>query len=188
MEIDPRVSCGRLILRPLEIHDAEAVYRYRSNASVNRFQGWIPSSINDVKEFITHRISPEINVPETWFQMAIVDQKSEEFIGDIGIHFLKSNPEIVELGITIDLHHQRKGFAREALSALFPVLFIRLGKKQVLAEIDWQNIGSIGLFNCLGFISVEPSLKALVIREDYPDDLVLGLSREDWELRRSLTY
>jgi RimJ/RimL family protein N-acetyltransferase len=186
MSIVTRISHGRLVIRPLEIRDADDLYLYRSNASINCFQGWIPTCIEEVNDFILYRISPEINVPDTWFQFAIVLEKSGELIGDMGLHFLDSHTEAVEVGITIAEEYQRKGYATEALSAIFPILFYTLDKKLVLAEIDAQNVNSIRLFKGLGFLPVVSELRRLVLREEFPDDLVFSLSKSDWQSQISL--
>ena len=41
----------RLLLRPMCIGDAEAVFAYRSDAVTNRYQGWIPRTLGDMHDF-----------------------------------------------------------------------------------------------------------------------------------------
>ena len=55
---------GRLHLRPIGIDDTDAVFKYRSDSVTNKYQGWIPKTIDEVKEFIG-KVSPAINIPGT---------------------------------------------------------------------------------------------------------------------------
>jgi len=180
MSIVTRISHGRLVIRPLEIRDADDLYLYRSNASINCFQGWIPTCIEEVNDFILYRISPEINVPDTWFQLVILTKDTGKLIGDIGIHFLKSEPAQVELGVTLALDFQGQGFATEALSGIISYLFGELNKQRILASIDPNNESSIKLFERLGFRKLEFSVDSDVALPEWPDDLVFAIERDQW--------
>jgi len=179
MSIGLVLSSGRLILRPLQIEDALEIYMYRSNANANQFQGWIPSDLSDVKDFILTRISPEINIPDTWFQMAMVERESNKIIGDIGIHFLKSDNSAVELGITLNQDFHGNGFASEALTAIITHLFSKLNKQHVFATIDPNNGSSIRLFERLGFRR-QGLIEIDMVRSEWPDDLVFGIDHNNW--------
>lgn len=174
------IESKRLLLRPIRPGDSEALFKYRSNAAVNQYQGWIPKSIQDARDFISHQISPEINLPGTWFQWAIINKETDELIGDLGCHFLKSNAFQVELGCTLDIDFQGKGFAAEALSSLIDYLFRNLNKQQLFASIDPQNIKSIRLFERLGFRKQDQSTENMVAGTEYPDDLCLSIRRAEW--------
>ncbi len=81
------IDSKRTILRPISAGDEEAVYSYRSDAKTNRYQGWIPKKIDEVKEFIA-RNPTEFNKTDTWFQLVIINRESNCLIGDIGVHFV----------------------------------------------------------------------------------------------------
>ncbi len=38
----------RLILRPVVEQNTKAIFNYRSDSTINKYQGWIPESIKDV--------------------------------------------------------------------------------------------------------------------------------------------
>jgi RimJ/RimL family protein N-acetyltransferase len=180
MAIDLLIESARLFLRPITILDAEAIFRYRSNALANRYQGWIPQTISDVHEFINQKISVQINIPDTWFQWGIVTKDNNILIGDVGIHFMKSESSQVELGVTLDLKFQGQGFATEALTEIISYLFGKLNKHIILASIDPNNEASIKLFKRLGFRRQDLSVESDVVRPEWPDDLVFAIERKEW--------
>jgi hypothetical protein len=45
------IETERLYMRPVTVEDAEAIYNYRSDPIVNRYQGFIPSTVLEVQDF-----------------------------------------------------------------------------------------------------------------------------------------
>lgn len=167
----------RLLLRPVEPTDSEAVFNYRSDAEINKYQGWIPKSEEDVQNFINHRVCPQIDMAGTWFQLVIIQKDASSVIGDIGIHFDAEDHSLAELGITLDWRHQGKGYAREALTVIIDYLFQKLHKQKLVASIDPRNASSIRLFERLGFEKEALYEKSLFLNGEWVDDLVMGLQR-----------
>lgn len=58
----------RLVLRDITIEDQQDIFDYRSDAEANRFQGWIPETLEEVENFIL-RNTKEFNQPESWYQL-----------------------------------------------------------------------------------------------------------------------
>jgi len=171
-------STERLILRPISVLDVEAVFDYRSNAEINRYQGWIPKVLNDVDSFIRNLVSPEFGVPETWFQLVLIRKDNNELIGDFGIHFHAEDNSQVELGITLSSQHQQKGFATEVLQAVISFLFSDCEKQRITASIDPRNTASIRLFERLGFCMKTHIRHSAFINNEWVDDLISELQKE----------
>lgn len=169
----------RLILRPVRIEDSKSIYRYRSNSLVNQYQGWIPKTIDDVHDFIKTKVSSEIDIPNTWFQLVIIKTGNNELIGDIGIHFLGSDNFQVEVGCTLDQNYHGKGYATEALKAIMNFLFNSLNKHRIIASIDPRNTRSIELFERLGFRIEAHFKKSILINNEWVDDLIYAILKEE---------
>jgi RimJ/RimL family protein N-acetyltransferase len=157
----------RLWLKPLMISHAEALFAYRSDEETNRFQGWIPDSLEEVQAFIKKQ-PKTFNLPDTWFQMGVFLQSENRLIGDLGIHFV--GQEKLELGITIAKAYHRQGFAREAFGAIIDYAFTEVGKKSIHASIDPENIASRQLLLSLGFQKTGFAAKSLFLRGEWRDD------------------
>lgn len=169
----------RLFLRPISLSDVEAVFAYRSNAEVNRYQGWIPEVLTDVDSFIRNRVSPEFGVPDTWFQFVIILKENSELIGDLGVHFHAEDNSQVELGITLSARHQQKGFASEAVQSVIRFLFSDCAKEKITASIDPRNMASIRLFERLGFCLEAHIRNSGFINNEWVDDLIYELAKEN---------
>jgi len=177
---DLLIQSERLIMRPIKAEDAEAMFGYRSNATINQFQGWIPETIADVREFIQDKICTVIDQPDSWFQLAIIRKDNGELIGDIGIHFLESESLQVEIGFTLDCNQHGNGFATEALTEILNFLFRKLNKHRVIASIDPRNEKSIRVVEWIGMLKEAHFRKSLWIKNEWVDDLVYAILKEDW--------
>lgn len=170
----------RLHIRPIDINDKEALFSYRSDPKTNQYLNLIPQSVDDIAEFIDKSAS-EINVPETWFQLAIIEQDSSQLIGDIGIHFLENKQ--VEIGYTLDKHFRGKGYATEALSSVIDYLFNALDKHRITASIDPTNLKSIQLVERLGFRKEAHFVESLFFHGRWVDDAIYALLASEWKTK-----
>ena len=180
MTNNPELYTERLLLRSIRVDDAEAIFKYRSDSTINNYQGWIPNSIEDVYDFIRNRVAPTIDLVGTWHQLVIIKKETNELIGDIGIHFLDSDKKQVEIGCTLDKDHQGKGYATEALKELMNYLFHELHKHRIITSIDPKNIKSIGLVERLGFRKEAHFKESILIREEWVDDIVYTVLDDEW--------
>ena len=170
----------RLYLRPLALSDAKELFAYRSDAETNKYQGWIPKTLDDAEAFIS-KTSKQINVPDTWFQYAIIEKHSQKLIGDIGLHFLGPENKQLELGCTLNKNYQNQGYATEALARIIAYAFIDLNKHRIMASIDPANSPSIHLVERLGFRKEAHFVESLYIKGRWVDDLIYALLYNDWE-------
>ncbi|MCP4181531.1 MAG: GNAT family N-acetyltransferase [bacterium] len=168
----------RLLLRPAEAHDAKAIFKYRSDSETNKYQGWIPKTIEDVHNFLK-KISPEIDIAETWFQFVIIEIETSEIIGDLGLHFL--DDEQAEIGCTLRKEKHRKGYATEALKSAIDFLFNKLNKHRIIGSLDPQNTKSIGLLERLGFRKEAHFKESLLINGEWVDDIVYAVLKKEWK-------
>ena len=178
------IETERTILRPIESKDNEQVFGYRSDSETNKYQGWIPNSLDEVNEFISKNPN-EINKPETWFQLVIIEKATNKLIGDIGIHFIDSNNFQSEIGCTLSKKHQQKGFATETMSATINYLFNKLNKHRIVASIDPKNIDSIKLVERLGFRKEGHFKESLLIDGDWVDDIVYAILKREWKVKNT---
>ncbi len=171
------IQTERTILRPINLKDNKEIFSYRSDAETNKFQGWIPKTLQDVNEFISKNPA-EFNKPETWFQLVIVEKGNNTIIGDIGIHFIDNHQ--CEIGCTLRKSSHGKGFATETLKAVIDFLFKVYKKHRIVGSIDLQNTSSIKLLEQLGFRKEAHFHKSLLVNGKWVDDIRYGILRIEW--------
>ncbi len=171
----------RINIRPVSINDKESIFVYRSDPETHKYLSLIPKTVDDVDDFIK-KSSSVFNVQGTWFQFVIIEQLSNQVIGDIGIHFLDTDPENkqVEIGYTLNKKYHGKGYATEALTVVINYLINYLNKHRITASIDPTNIPSIKLIERLGFRKEAHFIESLFFHGMWVDDVVYAILAKEW--------
>ena len=170
----------RLVLRALRAADAEAMYAYRSDPEIIRYQGWDPETLADVREFIADNAHYDAYAPGSWRQFAITLRATGQLLGDCGVHVPQDKPEQAEFGITLATAFQRRGYASEALRALLRLVFDTLGKHRAFASVDPRNAASIALFERAGFRKEAHHVESLWLMGEWVDDVIFAMLAREW--------
>lgn len=175
----------RLTLRPITPTDADDILAYRSDTITNKYQGWIPETIEEVIDFINNKVSSTINIADSWFQFVIISSTDNLVIGDIGVHFIDEEGFQAEVGCTLRQDQQGKGYATESLGAVIDYLFQSLHKHRIVASIDPRNVSSIKMVERLHFRKEAHFKKSLLIKGEWVDDIVYAILGEEWVNKKS---
>jgi hypothetical protein len=57
--------------------------------------------LDDVYNFINHKVSKTIDQIDFWYQLVIVNKENKKVIGDIEIHFLDEDKKQIEFACTL---------------------------------------------------------------------------------------
>ncbi len=174
------LETNRLIIRPISHQDKNEIFKYRCDKETNRYQGWIPETIDDVATFIG-KTAKKINENETWFQLVIIEKETQKIIGDIGLHFFDHENKQVEIGFTLHKDFQNRGYATESVKRVVDYLFNDLHKHRIIASIDPENKNSIRLVERIGFKKEAHFVESLFINGKWVDDLIYALLEKDWK-------
>lgn len=146
----PVFNTTRLILRPLTIEDAEALFDLRGNPANFKYSDFTPyQSVERAKTFI-ERIQDDyqLNLVHFW---AIADQKTNHLIGTICLWDYNPNAKSAEVGYEVITSYQLQGIASEALAEVIHFAFESCQLKQIIAVTHIKNQGSVALLNKFGF-------------------------------------
>lgn len=156
----PILRAARLVLRMLRADDAPALFRLRSDARVMKHIGRpIATRMDEVEQLIERiLIDQRENNGITW---AITTRENDTMLGTIGYYRLKKEHFRGEVGYALHSDHWRKGIMREALEAVVPCGFERLGFHSIEAITDPRNEASNALLLRCGFV------REGLFKEDY---------------------
>ncbi len=143
-----QIVTARLRIDALQPEDAAALFAYRADPAVARYQGWKPAAVDEAARFIEAQRQAVPDTLGNWWQRAIRLRDSGELIGDLGLHFVDA--DTVELGISLAPAHQRQGYAHEAVEVMLDFVFGGLHKRRVVALVDPRNLACIRLLEGLG--------------------------------------
>jgi len=173
------IKTDRLIIRLAMSGDEEGIYSYRSDIVENKYQGWQPASVEEVRDYILN-MPATFDVADVCFQFVIILKETNRLIGDMGIVFTGHEGMQAELGCTLHKDFQGNGYATEALSRMVDFLFHTLNKHRLVASIDPRNIASIRLIERLGFRKEGYFKESYYLRGQWTDDVIYAMLRKEW--------
>jgi RimJ/RimL family protein N-acetyltransferase len=175
---DVELLTRRLRLDGLGPGDAAALFAYRGDPEVARYQGWQPASPDEAAEWID-ALAPE-PVPGRWWQRAIRLRDGGGLIGDLGLSLPEDEKGSVEFGVTIAPAHQGQGYAGEAARAALDWAFAH-GANRAVASVDPRNTACVALLCSLGMRQEAHFRESYWLRGEWADDLVFALLAREWD-------
>lgn len=143
------IETERLILRPFDMNDAEAVYEFNSNPEIMKYTGdELLHSLERAKEIIN----------DVWFsdyekygygRYAVVHKADNKVIGFCGLKYL---PELdaTDIGYRFLPEYWGKGIATEAAKPFIEYGFKHFGLKRIIGIAMPDNIGSCKVLEKIG--------------------------------------
>ena len=144
------LETDRLILRPFESSDAEAMfYGWANDDEVTKYLTW-PShtSIEITKQIIANWLL-DYDKPDK-INCAIILKENNELIGGIDVVGYEEN-HVPVIGYDLSRKYWNHGYMTEAFKALLSYLF-SLGHQEVRIDAMIENIGSIRVIEKCGGI------------------------------------
>ena len=179
----PQFYTKRLHLRGLRLEDAATISAYRAQPEVAKYQSWGTFGIDDAIRLIADQLAMKSGETDSWLQLAIVLAESDHLIGDCGIHFLSSDLQQVELGITRDPSYQNRGFASEAIEGVLSYVFDSLNMHRASATTDVENKAAQNLFQRLGFRREAHFVEHLWFKGAWGSEYVFAMLQREWQVR-----
>lgn len=172
------LATARLRLDALRREDAAALFAYRADPLVNRYQGWRPLSPDEAVRFIERLQGVAFGTPASWFQFALRLRDTGELVGDLGLHFVDA--DTVEFGISLSPAHQGRGLAAEAARAALALVFGELKRHRVIASLDPRNLACARLLERLGLRKEAQHRESVRDGEGWADDAVYAMLAGEW--------
>lgn len=188
MTIPPfsRLDTPRLVVRRFRESDMNYFMHYRNDPEVARYQGWEAGvyTPKTARSFIRslERVHP--GMPGRWFQFAIELRDERRLIGDVALYSTADGSRGGEVGFTVAREYQRRGFAREAVTAVLDYAFFTLNMHRVVARLDVRNRASAGLCQALGMRREAHFLKNAWHKGGWTDEYLYAILDEEWAAQR----
>jgi ribosomal-protein-alanine N-acetyltransferase len=128
-------------------------------------------SLSSRFEILSRGVSPDGH--ELWQNWAIKLRNTSTYLGYVQATIPEAG--FITIAFLILPEYWRNGFAKEAASAMIANLHDTFGPRGLRAAVDPDNAASIRLLTGLGF---------LLFRIHQNADLIAGVMRDEWELRR----
>jgi len=183
---DYPIETARLLLRPLEPSDAEALYAYQSRPDVCRYIPYEPRT----REVIAERLADPDKSRSTLEQagqvmdVAVVRKDTGELVGDAVLIWHSAEHRGGEVGYVINPDHAGQGYASEAAAALLRLAFDGLGLHRIIGRIDARNDASAGVLRRIGMRQEAVLVENEWFKGEWTTEIDFAILEHEWRALR----
>lgn len=159
------IETERLILRKVELKDAEALSELLNDEKIQDFLAGIPENytVEMAKDYIGNKMSKEY-LNKDFYDWGIEDKQTQKLIGRICVYKLDDERRMADLVWYISPAVRGKGFMTEAGKAVVGFLQ-NIGFERIEAFANVENIASIKVMEKIG-MQYEGTLRKYDCRRD----------------------
>jgi [ribosomal protein S5]-alanine N-acetyltransferase len=175
----PRIETERLVLRPLEMSDAEAVYEYARKPEVSEHVIFeTHRSIEDAYTFIRQVLQWKEEGSNVVFGITL--RSDNKLIGSCGLHRYEEQHKCMEIGYAIDLPYWNQGYTTEAVRGVIGQAFAATDLNRIHAHHYLPNIASGRVMEKAGMKYEGILRKRVFIKGEFRDIKMYGILRNDY--------
>jgi RimJ/RimL family protein N-acetyltransferase len=175
---------ARLLLRPFEDGDLEALHAMQSDPEVARFLYGEARTLDEVRAQLD-RIKPmsRIDDESDSLRLAAVRRDTGELAGDYSLRIESREHRQGEIGFITHPRHQGRGYATEGSLVLLRLGFEVLGLHRIFGSCDARNVGSARVMERLGMRQEAHFRESEIFKGEWGDELVFAMLEEEWRDR-----
>jgi ribosomal-protein-alanine N-acetyltransferase len=175
-----RLETGRLILRPIEVSDAPAIFPLINDADVARYLLSVPHPYPEAELVPWIRKARESMARRERWELTIVLRETDLPIGVCSLADISWEHANAELGYWLGKKHWGRGYMTEAVRRLARFGFDDLRMERIHARVLSPNTRSIKVIENSG-LKLEYLARHEVLRNgEFLDMLHYGLIREEY--------
>lgn len=179
-----RIATKRLILRPIRLGDAAAMFEHSSHPDVPRYGGFPPPrSIADTRKVVRRMAADWKRRGPKRMAFAILLKRDGTWLGGTSLRW--PHVGVGEIGYGLSPRYWGNGYASETAQALVDLAFGELGAHRVQATCWVKNPRSEGVLRKIG-LRKEGRLRGFLKQGGrVRDEFVFGITLPDWKRRRA---
>jgi RimJ/RimL family protein N-acetyltransferase len=176
------VPTERLLLRPYQPGDVDAVHAYQSLPDRVRYVPYPARTREDVVERVASAASATaINAEGDAILLVVTLRETGAVIGDVVLFYRSALHRTGEIGYILHPEHGGRGYATEAARALLGLGFDGLGLHRVIARVDARNAASIAVLRRLGMRQEAHLVQNEWFKDEWTDEIDFAMLAEEWE-------
>jgi RimJ/RimL family protein N-acetyltransferase len=176
-----RLETERLLLRPFEPKDFEALYAIHSRDDVARYLYWDPRSRAESRAALEQRIrGTALRSEGDWLNLAVVLKATAELVGEVSLLWVSSMHRVGEIGFLFHPDHQGHGYATEASRAVLRLAFEELALHRVVGRMEARNDPSARVMEKLGMRREAHFVENEFVKGEWQSELDYAILDREW--------
>ena len=185
--LDPSypIRTARLLLRPFEPGDLDALHDLFGREDVSRYLDWEPLSREQAVKRLDKRMTQtRITGEGQPIALAVEEAASGRVIGEVVLGLTSLAHRQGLIGWSIHPDAQGRGYATEAAAELLRLGFEGLGLHRIVADADPRNEPSIRVMDKLGMRREAVHIDAMWIKGEWVGAHVAAILEDEWRARQ----
>ena len=149
--IDLKLESERLLIRPFQLGDEEAMYVLNSNPLVQKYTGdTMINSVEEAKSLLENRVLKDYQ-DHGYGRLAVIYKPDNKLIGFTGLKYLPETGGDTDLGYRFLPKYWGKGIATESSIMSLKYGFEDLNLEKIIGFTEIENIASTRVLIKMGF-------------------------------------
>jgi RimJ/RimL family protein N-acetyltransferase len=175
------IHTRRLLLRPFEESDLEALHAMQSDEEVVRYLYFDARTLDEVRPSLTRKIAQTAVAREgDGVSAAVLLRDTAEFVADVSFWLVSEAYKQGEVGFVVHPAHQRRGYATEAAQALLDFAFNTMALHRVIGRLEARNIASARVFEKLGMRLEAHFIENEWVKGEWQSELLYAILAQEW--------
>ncbi|UYO00642.1 MAG: GNAT family N-acetyltransferase [Devosia sp.] len=175
------IETDHLILRPFERADCDAVTRYHTLPSVQRYVERPTRYAEDVAAVVgTMRRQTELHRPGDTLSLAMIQKGDRALVGQVCLKWSDATAGQGEVRFAIHPTHSGKGYLTEALTAMFDIAFNHFRVHRLFVRCDGRSHHSIKLMRKLGMRLEAHYREHALFQGEWDEELHFAMLDREW--------
>ena len=169
----------RLIVRPAQPDDVDALHERRNDPAVAKLQAWAtPYPRSRAASIVAETAAMAGPQEGTWWMATVVEAASGQIVGDLVVR-MTNQLRTAEVGYSIASAHWGRGYASEGLDALVDWLLSALPITRLTGMLHPDNRASAMVLERTGFRFEGHTRASFWLGDDNSDDWIYGMTRQE---------
>jgi RimJ/RimL family protein N-acetyltransferase len=178
---DYPILTPRLLLRPFNRADVDAVFAYRSLPEVAEYLFDQPMSHEECAEAVRTRTGQIAFAQEgDKILLAVAEQDGGRVVGEVSLIWRSVADLQAEVGYILHPAAWGRGYATEAARAMLAFAFDNAGMHRVYARCDARNVASAGVMRRLGMREEAHFREHAQFKGRWDEQLIYAILEQEW--------
>ena len=180
-ELAGPIETDRLLLRPFEEGDLDAVLAMQSSPEVARYLYWGPRTEAEAREAFGKKMAARaIRAEGDPLSLAGVLKTTGELVADVVLWLASEQHRLGEIGYIVPPPHEGLGYATEATAPLLRIAFEDLGLHRVVGRVEARNVGSARVLEKLRMRREAHLVENEWVKDEWQSELVYAILDREW--------
>jgi RimJ/RimL family protein N-acetyltransferase len=180
------IETERLLLRPYQDGDFEALHAIESRADVNRYLYSEARGTDEVRGILRRKLDETgLRDEGDTLSVACVRRDTGSMIGGCILHWASREHGLGEIGFVLHPDHHGHGYATEATRPLLEFGFATVGLHRIIGRLEARNVASARVLEKLGMRREALLIENERVKGEWQSELDYALLDREWRALRA---